>query len=77
VSGEETSAPVVPTEPALRVVRGDPDPTELAALVAVVAAAASSAVAPPPHGRSAWATRDRAVRTSLTTGGWRRSLDPR
>ncbi len=66
----------------LRVVRGDPTPEELAALVAVVgaraAAAPDDAVAVAPS-RSAWSDPARAVRTPLRPGpdGWRRSATPR
>jgi hypothetical protein len=63
--------------PLLRVVRGDPTPEELAALVAVLAAR-SAAPAPAPRLRSAWA--DPARRLGLThragPGAWRRSALP-
>jgi len=65
----------------LRVVRGDPTPEELAALVAVLAArsaaaaAAASTAAPPP---SAWRDRRRYVRRPLSPGpgAWRASSWP-
>jgi len=67
-----------PQAPALRVVKGDPTPEELAALVAVVAArsaaaaAASTAVRPT---RSEWGHPARAVRGTHRPGPdqWRRS----
>jgi hypothetical protein len=62
--------------PFLRVVRGEPTPEELAALVAVLAA--RPAAAEPPPVRSAWS--DPARRLGLTTrpgpGAWRRSALP-
>jgi hypothetical protein len=63
--------------PALRVVRGEPDAAELAALVTVLAAASSGEGRPPAPVRSAWADPSRSVRTPLTRGGWRTSLAPR
>ena len=45
------------TEPILRVVKGDPTPEELAALITVVAArAAAPAPAPEPEHANNWAT---------------------
>ena len=65
--------------PLLRVVRGDPTPEELAALVAVVAARASAAraVRDRPR-RSAWGDPASAVRGVHRPGpdGWRRSRLP-
>jgi hypothetical protein len=63
--------------PVLRVVRGTPDPTELAALVAVVTAMAGGDdddAAPP---RSSWSAPHRLVRQPLPAGGWRTSFAPR
>ncbi|MFC6089471.1 acyl-CoA carboxylase subunit epsilon [Saccharothrix lopnurensis] len=63
-------------QPHLRVVRGNPDDEELAALTAVVAALASR---PAPQAaaprRSAWADRSRLVRRPLHAGpgAWRAS----
>jgi Acyl-CoA carboxylase epsilon subunit len=73
VTGSEPAA-----RPLLRVVKGDPTPEELAALVAVVAARAAVAGAgagaadPAP---SAWADRAAAVRRPLPVGpgAWARS----
>jgi len=60
--------------PVLRVVRGDPTPEELAALVAVVAArsARGGGSAGPPR-RSAWNDPARLVRAPMRPqpGGWR------
>ena len=67
--------------PVLRIVRGDPTPEELAALVAVVtgvsAAAASATKTRRP--RSEWSTPARSHRTPLAPGlgGWRASALPR
>ncbi|MBM7790771.1 acyl-CoA carboxylase subunit epsilon [Tenggerimyces flavus] len=70
------------TRPVLRVVKGDPTPEELAALVAVVQARASSASGPPAVGReekSGWAAYWRSVRQPVQhgPGGWRASARPR
>jgi len=67
------------SEQVLRVVKGDPTPEELAALVAVVAAraAAPSATAEPER-PSNWATYWRNARHSLYPGPnrWRASAHP-
>jgi hypothetical protein len=67
-------------EPALRIVRGDATPEEIAALVAVLLSRsrpgdASAASAP---ARSAWADRSRQLRRPLRPGpgAWRRSALP-
>ena len=75
----DTPAPEQPAAPVLRVVRGNPDAAELAALVTVIAAASASAAAAAAHRpqRSAWAAHDRGVRAPLTSGGWARSTAPR
>ncbi|WP_149259079.1 acyl-CoA carboxylase subunit epsilon [Actinomadura sp. K4S16] len=77
------------SKPFLRVVRGDPSPEELAALVAVLtararAAAASRAAAGPGAPPSRWADRSRLVRAPLGgaprprgPGAWRASGLPR
>jgi hypothetical protein len=64
------------TRPLLRVVRGEPDDTELAALTAVVlSVATSAAAAPEPEPRSRWADRAALVRRPLPAGpgAWRAS----
>ncbi|QRP45163.1 acyl-CoA carboxylase epsilon subunit [Amycolatopsis sp. FDAARGOS 1241] len=68
--------------PLLRVVRGNPDDVELAALTAVVAAAAaaSAATAPAPARRASWwSDRATALRAPLHPGdgAWRASALPR
>ncbi|WP_028925940.1 acyl-CoA carboxylase epsilon subunit [Pseudonocardia acaciae] len=65
-----------------RVVRGDPDDAELAALTAVLAAAASTPPAPAAEdarGRSVWVDRAAALRPPLHPGpgAWRASTLPR
>jgi hypothetical protein len=66
--------------PLLRVVRGDPDDAELAALTAVVAAA-STKHAPPtkPPRRSWWGDKAAGVRRPMQhgEGAWRASALPR
>jgi hypothetical protein len=63
-----------------RVVRGEPDDAELAALTALLAAAASSPPAAGPDGpRSVWNDRHTMVRRPLHPGpgAWRTSTWPR
>jgi acyl-CoA carboxylase epsilon subunit len=63
--------------PLLRVVRGDPTPEELAALLVVLATrAAAVSDSPPP--RSAWNAPARLVRRPVAhaPGGWRSSALP-
>ena len=69
------------SDAAVRIVRGEPSPEELAALVAVLAARASAdagepAPTPPPSG---WTDRSRYVRSGHThqPGGWRAASFPR
>jgi hypothetical protein len=67
--------------PALRVVRGDATPEEIAALVAVLLARSASAAGEVPSAsasvpaRSAWSDRSRLLRRPLQPGpgAWRRS----
>jgi Acyl-CoA carboxylase epsilon subunit len=69
-----------PQRPVLRVVRGEPTPEELAALIAVVAArAAAGSAEPPAEPKSVWRDRSRYVRTTLPhgPGAWRASALPR
>jgi hypothetical protein len=68
--------------PVLRVVRGNPTPEELAALVTVLAAAGTSggdAGPPPTVPGSAWRSRAGSVRQPLPHGpdAWRASALPR
>jgi len=67
-----------PARPHLTVVRGEPTPEQLAALIAVVGARASSGSADEePPARSRWA--DPVLRTPLSPapGAWRASALPR
>jgi hypothetical protein len=68
---------VTSEQPLLRIVRGDPTPAELAALVAVVVSL-SGATAPATPPRSAWAAAERLVRrpTFAGPGAWRASALP-
>jgi hypothetical protein len=65
------------TRPLLRVVRGEPDDAELAALTAIVlgVATAGAAAKPEPAPRSRWADRAALVRRPLPAGpgAWRAS----
>lgn len=65
--------------PLLRVVRGDPAPEELAAVVAVLAVATSAAPAETEPARGQWSARGRNVRPALSHGpdAWRASGMPR
>ena len=65
-------------EPALRVVRGDATPEEIAALVAVLLSRPGDDEVPPVAVRSAWADRSRQLRRPLRPGpgAWRRSALP-
>jgi hypothetical protein len=66
--------------PFLQVVRGDPTPEEIAALVAVLTARARAAAAPPTRpARSAWSDPSRRLRPALAhgPGAWRASALPR
>lgn len=65
--------------PLLRVVRGEPTPEELAALVAVLSARADDAAAPGSARRPAWNDPSRLVRTPVHArqGGWRASGLPK
>jgi hypothetical protein len=66
--------------PVLRVVKGDPSPEELAALVAVIAARAAAVPAPAPDTDRAsdWATYWRHAKRPLHPGPgrWRASAHP-
>jgi hypothetical protein len=79
VSEEPTVEEPVVAKPILRVVKGDPTPEELAALVAVIAArnaAATNAAAPTkPKIRSKWGHPAELVRKPHRVGPdqWRRS----
>ena len=65
--------------PLLRVVRGDPTPEELAALVAVLVTRAVPAAPSPAPARSAWVDRARYLRGPLPhgSGAWRAAALPR
>ena len=63
--------------PLLRVVRGEPTPEELAALLAVLASR-TAGTPDVPHSRSAWNDPARRVRRPVVhgPGGWRSSAYP-
>ncbi|MDF2146499.1 acyl-CoA carboxylase epsilon subunit [Knoellia sp. p5-6-4] len=65
--------------PALRVVRGDATPEELAALVAVLSAASGGDEPEPPRPPSRWTSRPHGPRGPLHPGpgAWRASAFPR
>jgi hypothetical protein len=69
----------VTTEPILQVVKGDPTPEELAALIAVIAArSAAPAPTAKPQRANNWATYWRNARTPFRPGPgqWRASAHP-
>lgn len=65
--------------PQLRVIRGNPSPEEMAAVVTVLTAVAAGNGEPPPPKRSRWADPARRLRAPLApgAGGWSRSGLPR
>ena len=71
----EDVEPTAPAKPLLRVVKGDPTPEELAALIAVVAARSAGGTPPKKSLRSEWGHPARAVRGPHRPGpdAWRRS----
>jgi Acyl-CoA carboxylase epsilon subunit len=79
VSQQEETATPGPTRPPLRIVKGDPTPEEIAALVAVLARMGSGAAPEPPPRRSEWASHHRRMRSVLNPGpgAWRASALPR
>jgi hypothetical protein len=76
-TGTETGA-AASAVPLLRVVKGDPTPEELAALIAVVAARSGGDAEAAPEPTSAWRDRTRYVRRPMTPGpnAWRASALP-
>ncbi|MFC4004187.1 acyl-CoA carboxylase subunit epsilon [Prauserella oleivorans] len=80
MTADETPQEEQPQRPLLRVVRGNPDDAELAALTAVIAGlAAASPEREEPPARSRWADRAALVRAPLHPGqgAWRASAFPR
>jgi hypothetical protein len=80
VGTEEVPDEAAPQRPALRIVRGDPTPEEVAALTAVLAAATGGPGEPEDAGpASVWVERETLVRRPLTPGpgAWRASALPR
>ena len=74
--------PTVVDAPVIQIVRGEPAPEELAALVAVLTAVAAGGAAqaePTPAPVSGWTDRSRYVRGALahTSNGWRAAAFPR
>ena len=76
MTGDETAEPA---RPMLRVVRGDPTPEQLAALMTVLGARAAAGSTAPVGPRSAWNDPAALVRRPHPPGtdGWRRSARPR
>ncbi len=73
------SGPEHPVDPLqLRIVRGDPTPEELAALVAVLAVASGGEkAAGPPTPVAQWAPPARLMRPAVAPTGWWESSLPR
>ena len=68
MSATGSTPPEPEPAPALRVVRGNPTPEELAALVVALTAQPPAAPPAPPPTTSGWADRARAVRAPLEPG---------
>ena len=66
---ETDSAEATAHRPVLRIVRGDPSPEELAALVAVLGAAGGSDVTPPPVGPAPWSRPEAMFRRPMPSPG--------
>ena len=67
-------------QPEIRIVRGNPTPEEVAALVAVLAAVGGSTATDEPRASRAWASpvdRLRSPAYGTRAGGWRASALPR
>ncbi len=64
-----------PARPVLRIVRGEPTPEELAALLAVLSARGGGAAVAPEPPRSAWGRPESGMHGHLAThsGAWRES----
>jgi hypothetical protein len=80
VSEDTPDEAAAPQRPALRIVRGDPTPEEVAALTVVLAAASGGSGEPEDTGpASVWNERESLVRRPLTPGpgAWRASALPR
>jgi hypothetical protein len=84
VSGEDETGPAAeqetaPGRPMLRIIKGEPTPEEIAALVAVVAARAAAVPPKERPRRSEWAGHERRMRRPVhpSPGGWRASALPR
>ncbi len=77
-ASEASTAPSGPSRPHLRIVRGDPTPEEIAALVAVVASLGGDG-APAERRTPEWSAHQRKLRTTYPhgPGGWRASGLPR
>jgi hypothetical protein len=65
------------SEPLLRVVRGNPSPEELAALIAVIATRGGAGEPQPQPVRSLWARPSLRAPLSHGPGAWRASTLPR
>jgi hypothetical protein len=82
VSGSDDVTPETnePAPPLLRIVRGDPTPEEVAALVTVLAARSGGGSAEPPPPPSAWSRPSFAHGRPLSPGPgawWLSATDPR
>ena len=70
-----TDAPDAPARPLLSVVRGEPSPEQLAALIAVLASRGGGAAAPAPAPRL-WRSPLRPALPAPGPGAWRASALP-
>ena len=75
MAGSDNAAEEAAARPVLRIVKGDPTPEEVAALVTVLAARAAGAVEPPKKRPSPWTHRRAQLSRPVFVGPgeWRRS----
>ncbi len=74
---EDVDDAAPPVRPLLTVVRGEPTPEQLAALIAVVSSRAAAAEDAAPRTRSAWSRPVLRAPLSPAPGAWRASALPR
>jgi len=78
-AADDAAEPITPNQLLLRVVKGDPSPEELAALIAVITARSCGSDERQQAASSSWADRSRGLRPTLSpgAGAWRASAFPR
>ena len=78
-AADDAAEPITPNQLLVRVVKGDPSPEELAALIAVITARSGGSDDGREAAPSSWADRSRGLRPTLSpgAGAWRASAFPR